>query len=101
MARTTEAELIQRREELLLRSAELRRRLGEQTRPLRAPLAVADRTRDGLQWLRAHPQWPAGALLLLLVLKPRRTLRLAGLAWSGWRVVQRARLALRQGGLHL
>lgn len=97
MART-EAELMRRREELLLRSAELRLQFARQTRPLRAPLAVADRARDGLHWLRAHPQWPAGALLAVAVLKPRRTLRLAGLAWSGWRVWQRARLAMRQNG---
>jgi hypothetical protein len=39
---------------------------------LHALLALADRVRAGLQWMRANPQWVIGALDTDMVLRPRQ-----------------------------
>ena len=81
-----------RREQLLLRSAALRSQLALDAQALAAPLAVADRLRDGARWLRRHPEWPLGAVLLLLALRPRRALRWAvraGWLWRQWQAARR------------
>jgi len=93
--------LAQRRERLLQRSAVLRVQLAQDGRALQAPLALADTVREGWHWLRRHPEWPAGAALLLVLLKPRRAWRWASRGWWAWRVWQRAQrlLAGRLPGL--
>lgn len=45
-----------RRGQLVARSHALRERLAHEAQPLERPLALADRVRDGLRWLVAHPQ---------------------------------------------
>jgi hypothetical protein len=84
MGRQRDQELARRHQQLLVRSAELRVALAHQARVLQTPLALADQARAGLHWLRAHPQWPLGALLLLAVTRPRRALRWASRLWMGW-----------------
>lgn len=86
--------LAERRERLLVRSAELRQRIAQDGGALAPPLALADGLREGWRWLRTHPEWPAGAALALLLLKPRRALRWASRGWWAWRLWQRARRAL-------
>ena len=83
--------LAQRQLALRLRSAELRVTLAHQAQALQAPLAVADQAVTGVQWLREHPQWPAAALALLAVLRPRRALAWATRLWWGWGLYQKAR----------
>lgn len=90
------ADLAARQQALRLRSAELRMQLAEQANDtLPRPLALADKFRVGVNWLKQHPEWPAGALVLLLVLRPRRAVRIVTLAWSGWRAMQGARRWLK------
>ncbi|WP_119289059.1 YqjK-like family protein [Azohydromonas sediminis] len=88
-------ELQQRRERLRLRSTELRATLAERARALEPPLALADQVRSGVAWLRAHPEWPLGALAVLVVLHPRRALRWGARAWWGWRLWRHAQRLLR------
>jgi hypothetical protein len=83
-----------KRERLLARSAVLRGRLATDGQVLVAPLAVADSVRAGLRWLRANPEWPLAAVVLLAVLRPGRALRFAARIWSGWRLVQQGRRLL-------
>jgi hypothetical protein len=81
-----------RQHELLLRSSELRTQMTRDTAVLQAPLALADQVRTGWAWLRAHPEWPLGAVVVLAVLRPRRALRWGSRlwwAWRSWRRVQR------------
>jgi len=85
------AELAARKQQLLIRSAELRVTLTHQAKPLQGPLAVADQAVIGMRWLREHPQWPLGALLLTAVLRPRRALAWATRLWWGWDVYKKAR----------
>jgi hypothetical protein len=84
-----------RRERLRLRSAELRLTVGEHARVLEAPLALADQVRAGAAWLRANPEWPLGALALLVVLRPRRVFRWAGRLYWGWSLWRRGQRLLR------
>ncbi|MDP1655048.1 MAG: YqjK-like family protein [Hylemonella sp.] len=92
-----EMELAARKQQLLIRSAELRVTLAHQSQTLQGPLAWADQAVSGTRWLRNHPQWPLGALLLLAVLRPRRALAWAGRLWWGWGLYQRARSWLARG----
>ena len=66
----THAELLQRRERLLLRSGELRQAWSQQVQVLRRPLGLADRARDGVQWLVgqgiADPTATISSMALLL-----------------------------------
>lgn len=84
------AELLRRRERLLLRSERLRVQWAAQVQALHRPLAVADKAREATHWLLEHPEWPLGAAALLLVLRPARTLRWAGYALQGYSLYRRA-----------
>lgn len=92
-----ETELATRKQQLLIRSAELRVTLAHQSQTLQGPLAWADQAVSATRWLRNHPQWPLGALGLLAVLRPRRALAWAGRLWWGWGLYQRARSWLARG----
>ncbi|HMO46453.1 MAG TPA: YqjK family protein [Rubrivivax sp.] len=89
MSDDTREELLRRRERLLLRSSLLRDDWSRQVQALRAPLGVADQARAGAQWLLQHPEWPIGAALVVLVLRPGRTLRWVSLALQGYGVYRR------------
>ncbi len=83
-------ELLLRQQSLLVRSAQLRLAMANQVQVFRRPLAVADQARSRLQWLYSNPAWPLGALLLVFVLRPRRTIVWGGRLWWAWRMFNRA-----------
>lgn len=87
--------LLLQREGLRLRSAELRSQLADEAQVLRTPLQLADQLRSGWQWLRAHPEWPLGALAALVLLRPRRALRWSSRLWWAWGLWQRGQRALQ------
>ncbi len=89
MASPRRLRLLVRRELLLQRSADLRAQIGLQAQSWRRPMAWADRARDGLRWLRRHPEWPVGAGVALLVMRPRRLLRWSVRGWAVWRLWRR------------
>jgi hypothetical protein len=84
-------ELLIRQQMLLQKSTLLRERLEHQSTVLEKPLWVLDQGRWGLQWLSAHPIWPATALLLAALLKPRRTLAWGGRIWRTWKTYRTAK----------
>jgi hypothetical protein len=79
---------------LQARSESLRRQLAQQAGALEAPLAVADRTREGARWLLARPGWLAAIAAIPLLLKPRRSLAWGLRLWGGWRVWRQVRALL-------
>ncbi len=90
-------ELQLRQQHLLIRSAELRMHLQGDLQRLQRPADWIDQVRTGCHWLYQHPQWPAGALALLLILKPKRVLSWTGKLWWVWksaRLLRRWRDAL-------
>jgi hypothetical protein len=78
-------ELLIRQQHLLQKSAVLRVRVQVQSAVLIKPLWVLDQGKLGVQWLSRHPVWPASALLLVAVLRPRRTLVWGGRIWRAWK----------------
>lgn len=84
-------ELVVRQQRLLVRSAKLRLNLADQAQLFKRPLVVADQAQAALQWLYRNPKWPLGALLALVVLRPRRTIIWGGRLWWAWKIFNRAR----------
>lgn len=75
MHRRHRESLVQRQQQLLLRSTELRVTLTRQAQVLKAPLSVVDQLRSVVHWMGRHPAWPMAALGLLSLTRPRRLLR--------------------------
>jgi hypothetical protein len=86
--------LQQRSEALRMRSTELRLELAERAAVLDVPLALVDRGRQALHWVRRHPEWPTGLLVAAAVLRPKRAWRWGRRLLWGWRLWQRTRLEL-------
>jgi hypothetical protein len=80
-----------RKQRLLLRSAELRGRIGAQAQPLLPLFAAADRLRGGWLWLRRHPAVPVAVFTALLVARPRGVLRWLQRGWLLWQMSARLR----------
>ena len=84
-------ELLMRQQQLRLRSTQLRLSLAGQTQVLTKALAWVDQARSAMQWLQANPQWPAGLLLAIIVLRTKPILVWGGrIAWA-WTLYQRAK----------
>ena len=82
--------LLLRQHALVLRSNELRLRLERDVIRLAPTLALADRGLAGLHWVRAHPEYPLGALAVLALARPRRVLRWGLRLWWVWRSARQA-----------
>ena len=91
-------ELLLRQQQLLTRSAELRLELAQQAQVLTRPLAMADKARELVHWLASNPAWPAGAVLALIILRPRRTLVWGARLWWGWQTYMQARRWIENQG---
>ena len=92
MSTARERALALRQQALLQRSEALRTSLALQLRPWRPGLQVADQIGAAWAWLRAHPEWLAGAGVLVVVLRPWRALRWGMRLWTGvrlWQQLQR------------
>lgn len=86
--------LAARRGELLLRSAELRVRLGADCTVFQPAFRLADRARAGVEALDQHRPllWlGAAALVGAAALRPRRAVRLGVRAIAVWQFAQRMR----------
>jgi len=84
-------ELVLRQQRLLVRSAQLRTILADQAQVLQRPLALADQAQSGLQWLYRNPQWPLGALALVVLVRPRRAIVWGGRLWWAWKTLKQTK----------
>ena len=91
---TARDDLIARRAYLVARSAQLRLDWSQQVQLFRAPLGVADQGRAAVQWLARNPEWPLGAAVVIVLLRPGRVLRWSGYAWQGWSLYRRLQRVL-------
>ena len=89
-------DLLARQTRLLQRSAALRLRASAELQQMEPALAMGDRLLQAGRWLRRNPVYVAGALAVLVVLKPRAVLGAAMRAWSVWQSWQRARRWIAQ-----
>jgi len=81
---------------LLQRSAALRLRASAELQQMEPALAIGDRLLQAGTWLRRNPVYLAGALAVVVVLKPRAVLGTAKRAWSIWQSWQNARRWIAQ-----
>lgn len=97
---SAETELALRQRQLLMRSAALRASIADQAVVLDAPFAIADRVNTGARWVwRERIVLIGGAAVVLLLLRPRRVLRLARFGWWAWRKTRRVQAWLIASGL--
>lgn len=84
-----------RKQRLQLRAAELRGDTMRHLRGIEAVLGLVDRAQEQARWARTHVPLLSAALLVVALVRPRATLRLARRAWVGWIVARKlgARLA--------
>ncbi|OGA15379.1 MAG: hypothetical protein A3G25_15975 [Betaproteobacteria bacterium RIFCSPLOWO2_12_FULL_63_13] len=86
-------EIRTRRAHLMASAAVERERIRAQLRAWEAPFALADTGICAARYLRRHPQWIIGPIVLFAVLRPRRALSWARngvIAWRAWRWVVRS-----------
>ncbi len=98
MSQAQQAALHRRQRALIVRSTELRLAAQADLTLWRRPAAGADKVLQALAWLRVHPEWPIGAAVTILVVRPRRALRWGLRLWSGWRLVRRLQRHLSAPG---
>ncbi|HQD16579.1 MAG: hypothetical protein LCH72_06565 [Proteobacteria bacterium] len=100
MNRGASEDLLARREQLRLRSAQLREQIATRTQVLQPVFRATDRVRGGVRGVRQVRQGRAPYVLGLLALsalagallvRPRVATSLALRAWSGWQMYRRAR----------
>lgn len=85
------------RERLLERSSRLRGIVVEQSAALSPALRVGDSVREGVQWVRLHPEVIAAAAVGFFLLRPRRVWRWGLRLWGGWRLLQQVQHRLDSG----
>ena len=84
--RRRDTELALRQQMLLSRCAELRTGLAETLVPWEAALSWAGGAGRVWAWLKTHPEWWLGALVVGLALRPAGSLRWGLRLWNGWRL---------------
>jgi hypothetical protein len=87
-------ELALKKQRLQLRSAAQREALASAAVGIAPLFAAVDAMRNGVRWLRRHPEWLVGGLVALVVARPRTVARWAQrafFAWQAWRRVSRWR----------
>ena len=83
--------LAERRERLVAQAAMQRRTLAQDVEPWRIPLALADQGLTALRYIKSHPEWIVGVVVLLAALRPRRVGKWLGRGWVSWQVMHRLR----------
>lgn len=85
----------EKRERLISRAAAQRSALGREIEPWRVPLALTDRGLVALRYIRNHPKWMFGGMVLLVILRPRIANKWLGRALLSWQVLGRLRSSTR------
>ena len=93
--------LAQKKQRLLVRSADLRDRMGTHAEGLAPLFRAADRLREAGAVLRRHPEWVVGAVVLVVVARPRFVWRWAQRGFVGWRMWKSVRQLLPARTAHL
>ena len=81
--------LAERRERLVAQTAAQRVAVAENIEPWRMPLALADQGLSALRYIRRHPEWIAGVVVLIAALRPGRAGKWLGRGWVTWQVLHK------------
>ena len=84
-------ELTLRQQRLIARSTHLREAFAMDVRQIKTPVVLIDQLVSGLDWLRKHPAWPVGGLVLATLIRPRKAVSWAGGLWWAWGAVKQVR----------
>ena len=83
--------LAERRERLVARAATQRTALALNIEPWRLPLARADQGLAALRYIKSHPAWIVGGVVLLAALRPGRVGKWLRRGWVTWQIVHKLR----------
>ena len=83
--------LAERRERLVARAAAQRVTLAQNIEPWRIPLALADQGLAALRYIKSHPEWIVGGVVLLAALRPGRVGKWLGRGWVTWQMMHTLR----------
>lgn len=83
--------LAERRARLIARTEAQRRALAQYIEPWRKPLARADRGLAALRYLKSHPAWIIGGVVLVAALRPGRIGKWLRRGWVGWQIIHKLR----------
>ena len=89
-------DLMLRQKHLIARSAQLRTLISEQTKVLKRPLALVDQASVALQWFYRNPKWPLAAVLIIAVLRPRKTIVWTSRLWGAWTTLHRVKVLIEK-----
>lgn len=88
------AELALKKQRLLLRSADLRDRMGAHAQGLAPVFVAVDWLREAGTAARRHPEWVAAGIVAVVVVRPRFAWRWVRRGYLGWRMWTSARKLL-------
>lgn len=83
--------LAERRERLVAQAAAQRMTLAQSIEPWRTPLARADQGLAALRYIKSHPAWIVGGVVLLAALRPNRIGKWLGRGWVTWQMMRKLR----------
>ena len=83
--------LAERRERLVAQAAAQRMALAQNIEPWRIPLARADQGLAALRYIKSHPAWLVGGVVLLAALRPGRAGKWLGRGWVMWQMMHKLR----------
>jgi hypothetical protein len=84
-------EIALKRQRLQLQAAEQRFALSHDLARFAPVLSVADTVRAGIAAVKRHPEWVIGAIVVLVVARPRTVLRWLQRGVVAWRFASQAR----------
>ena len=88
--------IAEKRERLISRAAAQRSALSREIAPWRVPLALTDRGLVALRYIRSHPKWMLGGMVMLALLRPRIAGKWLGRGLLTWQVLERLRGSKRE-----
>jgi hypothetical protein len=83
--------LAERRERLVAQAAAQRMTLSQNIDPWRTPLARADQGLAALRYIKSHPAWIVGGVVLLAALRLGRVGKWLGRGWVTWQMLHKLR----------
>ena len=81
--------LAERRERLVVQAAAQRMALAQNIEPWRIPLARVDQGLAALRYIKRHPAWIVGGVVLLVAMRPGRFGKWLGRGWVSWQFLHK------------
>ena len=83
--------LAERRQRLVAQAAAQRMVLAQNIVPWRIPLALADQGLAALRFIKGHPAWIVGGVVVVAVLRPGSVGKWLRRGWVAWQILHKLR----------